>query len=92
MDTRPLSDAGPVLVKLPAEIDITNANDVRWQITGAFMPGVSVVIADMTTTSFCDSTGAGVLMRACTEAAKNGTEVRLLKPPRRDAGAGAAGT
>jgi anti-sigma B factor antagonist len=71
----------PALVVLPAEIDITNARDVRCQLTAAVLrPGVSIVIADMTATTFCDSMGVRALVIARKRAASEGTELRLLKP------------
>lgn len=81
MAAQPATEAWPVLVTLPAEIDITTVDAVRDLITAAVAPGVTVVIADMTTTTFCDCAGASMLTRAHIEAAGCGTELRLLKPP-----------
>jgi anti-sigma B factor antagonist len=50
--------AEPVIVRLPDEIDITNAEDVGEQLRSAFTRGAAVVIADLTSTVFCDSAGA----------------------------------
>ena len=47
----------PVVVLLPEEIDMTNAEDSAAQLRDAFVPGVTVVIADLTKTRFCDSAG-----------------------------------
>lgn len=47
----------PVIVTLPAEIDIANGAAVGQQLCSAFAPGVTLVIADMTPTVFCDSSG-----------------------------------
>ena len=38
----------PVVVVLPAEIDVTNSELVHERIVAALTPGVDVVIADMT--------------------------------------------
>jgi anti-anti-sigma factor len=77
MATRPMTQARPTLVALPAEIDITNARDVCSQITAAALRrGVSVVTVDMTATTFCDSAGARALVQANLRAARNGTELR----------------
>ncbi|HET9972942.1 MAG TPA: STAS domain-containing protein, partial [Streptosporangiaceae bacterium] len=54
----------PVIIVLPREIDITNASDVAELITAACAPGVPVVIADLTGTSFCDSVGLRHLIQA----------------------------
>jgi anti-anti-sigma factor len=81
MATKPATEAWPVLVVLPDEIDITNARDVRDQLTAAVaQPGVRIVIADMTATTFCDSMGARALVQAHKRAAANGAELRLLRP------------
>jgi anti-anti-sigma factor len=83
MAAQPATEALPVLIALPGEIDISNADAVRHQIcTAAVRPGVTAVIADMTVTTFCDCAGAGMLMRAHIEAAASGTELRLLTPAR----------
>jgi hypothetical protein len=37
----------PVLVALPAEIDVTNAGQVGEELRSALGPGVTAVIADM---------------------------------------------
>ena len=55
--TRERSSAAPVIVVLPEEIDVTNADSIREQIHPALSPGVTVVIADMTSTAFCDGSG-----------------------------------
>ena len=40
--------AAPVVVTLPAQLDAAAAEQAADQITAAFIPGVSVVIADLT--------------------------------------------
>jgi anti-anti-sigma factor len=82
MDTQPVIQAWPVLVTLPDEIDIANAHAVREQIAAAFKPGVGVVIADMTATTFCDTMGIRALVLAHQRAAASGSELRLLMPCR----------
>ena len=71
----------PVVIALPLEIDITNADDVLDLITAACTPGVTVVIADLTGTIFCDSAGLNHLIQASHKAAANGTELRLAISP-----------
>lgn len=71
----------PVIVALPGEIDVTNAADAEAQITGALTPGVTVIIADLTATRFCDSTGLQHLLRAGEKAAGSGTQLRLAVAP-----------
>ena len=69
-----------VLVVLPAEIDITNAAQVRTQLSQEFQAD-RTVIADLTATMFCDSSGTVALLRASREAAGVGGEIRLAVPP-----------
>jgi anti-anti-sigma factor len=83
MDIHPGVRTWPTLITLPAEIDIANAGSVRNQITAAFKPGTKVVvIADMTSTTFCDTMGARALVQAHKRAASHDAELRLLSPSR----------
>ena len=52
----------PVTVTLPTEIDFTNAEEVCDRICAAFQPGIAVVVADLTATTFCDSAGVRHLL------------------------------
>ena len=67
-----------VVISLPAEIDMASADRVGQQLGSALAPGVGTVIADMTATRFCDSSGISTLVRAHGQAAANGTELRLV--------------
>ena len=67
-----------VVVALPAEIDMASADRAGQQLGAAFGPGVKTVIADMTATTFCDSSGISVLVRAHKQAVANGTQLRLV--------------
>ena len=69
-----------VVIALPAEIDMANAAEVGRQLGSAVEPGVKTVIADMTATTFCDSSGISMLVRAHKQAVANGTELRLVVP------------
>ena len=70
----------PVIIALPAEIDMANADRVGQQLGSALAPGVTTVIADMRATRFCDSSGISVLVRAHKQATANGTQLRLVVP------------
>ena len=71
---------GPLtVVTFAAEIDVATAGAIGEQIAAALAPGVHVVIADMTATTFCDSAGINMLIRASKRGAANGTELRLLR-------------
>ena len=69
--------ATPVVVVLPAVIDIRNALDVRAQLVKACeQDGCRAVIADLSKTTFCDTSGACSLVLARMDAADQ--NVRLL--------------
>jgi anti-anti-sigma factor len=68
----------PVIIALPAEIDMANADQVGRQLGSAFAAGVTTVIADMRVTRFCDSSGISMLVRAHKQATANGTQLRLV--------------
>jgi anti-sigma B factor antagonist len=67
-----------VVIALPAEIDMANAGRAGELLGAAFTPGVGAVIADMTATRFCDSSGISMLLRARRQAAADGTQLRLV--------------
>jgi anti-sigma B factor antagonist len=71
----------PVVVALPAEIDVTNSEEVYEQLVAAFAPGVGTVIADMTSTAFCDSSGVHAIMHAYESAAARGGRMLLAVSP-----------
>jgi anti-sigma B factor antagonist len=69
-----------VVIVLPTEIDMANADRVGQQLGSAFTPGVRTVIADMTAATFCDSSGISMLVRAHKQAAASKTRLRLVVP------------
>jgi anti-sigma B factor antagonist len=69
-----------VIVPLPAEIDIANAKDVGEQLCAAFAPGVSVVIANLGSTIFCDTSGAQQLVLAHRRAVASNRVLRAVVP------------
>ena len=69
----------PVVI-LPAEIDLANAPDIAARLEAALASGVGTIIADMTATRFCDSSGVRVLIVASQRAAASRAELRLLAP------------
>ena len=68
----------PEIVALPAEIDIANAVQVGDELGAALGSGAAVVIADMTLTEFCDSSGIRHLLIANDRAAASSAELRLV--------------
>ena len=77
--------AGPqaAVVTLPAEIDTANACRAGQALRAAFVPGVRIVVADMSGTRFCDSSGIHALVQAHQQATAAGAELRVVvsSPP-----------
>ena len=69
---------GPAVVVLPDEIDIINAGSVGELMAAAIVPGVAVVVADLSMTTFCDCAGVHSLLLAHREASASNTELRLV--------------
>lgn len=66
-----------VVVRMPAEIDVTNSASVDSVLAGVAAQHPEVITADMTATVFCDSSGIHALARAHRRATANGGELRL---------------
>jgi anti-sigma B factor antagonist len=67
-----------VVVTTPDEIDVSNAAIFREALLAAAARGLPVVVVDMTSTEFCDSTGLSVLVRALRQARESGGQLRLV--------------
>jgi len=72
--------ARTAVLTLPAEIDVTNARRLCGEVGSALVSGATVVVADLTATTFCDSSGARILVLAWEQAAVNGIELRIVVP------------
>jgi anti-sigma B factor antagonist len=70
----------PEIVTLPREVDISNARRLGRDLLGAFGPRATVVIADMSLTEFCDSSGIRHLLIANDAAMAWGGELRVVVP------------
>lgn len=70
--------SAPVIAALPAEIDLSNSAEVGAVLRQSLRPGVSLVIADLTGTLFCDSSGIRQLLLARDLAAERQAELRLV--------------
>jgi anti-sigma B factor antagonist len=66
------------VVTLPAEIDVTNADTVRDELLAALNQSAVLLIADMSQTSFCDSSGVSAMVRVFRRAAASGSEMRMV--------------
>jgi len=73
-----LRRAGPhAVITMPAEIDMTNAGQVREALLAA-VSGQASLIVDMSGTTFCDSAGVQAVVTAGRQAAAAGTQLRLV--------------
>jgi anti-sigma B factor antagonist len=72
---------GPrAVIAMPAEIDVTNADEARRALLEAVSQQPAVLIIDMTATTFCDSAGVEAIVAAYRQAVATGTQVRLVAP------------
>jgi anti-sigma B factor antagonist len=71
---------GVPVVAAPEEIDITNAPDLRSALLEAAAGGHSRLVADMTRTRFCDSSGLHALLAAHKRAQADSGELLLVIP------------
>ncbi len=72
------AQTGPVVVTLPPEIDMSNASAVAAQLAAPIGQGARLLIADLTATVFCDSSGMRNLLLAQNTAAAGGAEMRVV--------------
>jgi anti-sigma B factor antagonist len=70
----------PEIVMLPAEIDLGNAGSTGHQLRAAFGPGTAVVIADMSATTFADSSAVRMLLEVTDAATAGQGELRIVIP------------
>jgi anti-sigma B factor antagonist len=80
--TDPERPAKPVVVRLPAEIDMANAERIGERLCSTITRGAAVVIADMTSTVFCDSAGARQFVLAHNYADAHDAQLRFVIPDR----------
>jgi anti-sigma B factor antagonist len=66
------------VVTLPAEMDVTNAGTVGEELLAALNQGAALLIADLSTTRFCDSSGVSAMVRVFKQAAADGRAMRLV--------------
>jgi len=66
------------VVTLPAEIDITIADQVREDLLSVVNQGAALLVADLTNTTFCDWSGVSALVRASRRAQASGGKMRLV--------------
>jgi anti-sigma B factor antagonist len=72
--------SGVPVVTAPEEIDIINAPELRSALLVAAADGLGTLVADMTRTRFCDSSGLHTLLAAHKRAQAEGGELLLVIP------------
>jgi anti-sigma B factor antagonist len=70
--------SGLPVVRGPAEIDITNAGQLRAALLAAAGEGHATIVVDLGETAFCDTAGLQVLVLAHRRARAEGGELRLV--------------
>jgi anti-sigma B factor antagonist len=65
------------VIALPVEIDITNADQVREDLLSVVNQGAALLVADLSKTTFCDSSGISALARTFRRAQASGGAMRL---------------
>ncbi len=66
------------VVTLPAEVDVTNADQVREDLLSVVNQGAVLLVADMSNTTFCDSAGVSALVRTFRRASASSSGLRLV--------------
>ena len=81
MPEPPGTQAGTVVVTFPGEIDMSNAARVGEELNAAFDAGAAIVVADMSDTRFCDTSGIHALVMAHKRAKASNTRFRVVVRP-----------
>jgi anti-anti-sigma factor len=68
------------IVKLPAEVDVSNAEQVRDTLLAVLNQGISTLVIDMTQTSYCAAAGVSAVVRAYQRAQASGAAIRVVAP------------
>jgi anti-sigma B factor antagonist len=69
---------GVPVVSAPAEVDLTNAGELREAMRSCMDAGHTTLVVDMRETKFCDSAGLKQIVQANRRAVAAGGEVRLV--------------
>jgi anti-sigma B factor antagonist len=67
-----------VVITLPEEIDATNSPGLRETLLAAVSRQPAMVVADMSATTFCDSSGMAAIVTAYRQAVAAGAGMRLV--------------
>jgi anti-sigma B factor antagonist len=72
--------SGVPVVAAPEEIDMANAAELKLALQEAAANGPGTLVADLTLTRFCDSSGIRTLLAAHQRTQADGGELRLVVP------------
>ena len=72
-----MSKSRAIVLPLPAELDIANADQVHADLVAVIDQGYATVVADLSGTSFCDCAGVAALLAAGNHAASGGAQLRI---------------
>ena len=72
---------GTTVVVAPVELDYATAPLLAHHLDAALADGAAVVVADLSMTTFCDSSGLRALVRAAQRAGRSGQRLELRDPP-----------
>jgi anti-anti-sigma factor len=78
IETRKLN--GGRLVRVSGEIDLSNARDLMDAIAGAVPHDASLVVVDLTGTTYLDSSGIAMIFRLAERLGHRRQELRLVAP------------
>lgn len=68
------------VVVAPVELDLASAPEFARSLDAALTAGVDVVVADLGSTTFCDSSGLKVLVNAAQGARASGQRFEVRRP------------
>lgn len=74
----PHPNGGTAVITPPAEIDLSNAEQLQNELNAALDRRTTTLIVDMSRTTFCDSAGATVLLGAHKRASLMNADLRLI--------------
>jgi anti-sigma B factor antagonist len=66
------------VITLPGEIDVNNAEQVGADLLSVLDHGATLLVADLSKTTFCDSAGVSALVRTFRRATDSGSSMRLV--------------
>lgn len=79
MGSYPVERAGGTVVMVfPAEVDVSGADQLRYELLSLIDGGATVIVADMSMTTFCDSAALTALVYAHKRAVARSADLRLV--------------